>query len=252
MNFLHIIISRNVIMNFDNIIEGKYMLVSNFTKALHNLLLPNIIKIFLLCMLVYIVGWSAITWGISGIISGYIATTATDGFFVHALGSIGGVVIAWFLFPLLYPVLISFFDEKIAEIIEREDYPSLPASEPPFWPTLTNDILFSLKAIGLNIICLPLYLIPLLGIIIYYGLNGYLLGKQFFRMAAGRRVSESEAALLQKKAGKSILLIGIAISFCATIPLLNLAAPVLGVAAMLHLFHELRGTNKQQILPPLG
>lgn len=227
------------------------MLVSNFSKALHNLLLPDIMKIFLLCMLAYIVGWSAVAWVLSGLISSYIATTATEGFFVHALGSVGGVVIAWFLFPLLYPVLISFFDEKIAEIIERKDYPQLPASQPPFWPTLTNDILFSLKAVGLNIICFPLYLIPMLGIILYYGLNGYLLGKQFFRMAAGRRVSESEAAILQKKAGNSILLIGVAISFCATIPILNLAAPVLGVATMLHLFHELKGANKQQILPPL-
>lgn len=228
------------------------MLVSNFSKALHNLLLPDIIKIFLLCMLVYIVGWGVIAWVLTGIITSYIGATATDGFFMHALGSMGGVVIAWFLFPLLYPVLISFFDDKIAETIEREDYPELPASQPPFWPTIASDALFSLKAIGLNIICIPFYLIPMLGLVIYYGLNGYLLGTQFFRMAAGRRVNESEATRLQKKAGNSIILIGIAISFCATIPLLNLAAPVLGVATMLHLFHELRGTNKQQILPPLN
>ena len=55
---------------------------------------------------------------------------------------------------------------------------------------------------------------------------------------------------MQKKAFHSILLAGIAISFCSTIPLLNLAAPFIGVATMLHLFHALRGTPRQDILPP--
>jgi uncharacterized protein involved in cysteine biosynthesis len=226
------------------------MLVSSFTKALHDLLLPEILKIFLICLLVYILGWIVIAWIISGIITGYVGVTGAEGFFMHALGSMGGIVIAWFLFPLLYPILIGFFDDKIAETIEKTDYPALTPAQPPFWPTLASDALFSLKAVGLNILFLPLYLVPVINIVIYYWLNGTLLGTQFFRMAAGRRVTQAEAEKLQKKAANSILLIGVAISFFATIPLLNLAAPVLGVATMLHLFHEVRGTGKQQILPP--
>ncbi len=226
------------------------MLLSNFTKALHNLLLPDIIKIFLLCMLAYVVGWGILTFAISEIISSYISVSGAEGFFIGILSTFGGVMIGWFFFPLLYPILISFFDDKIAEIIEREEYTQLPTAQPPFWPTITSDIMFSLKAIGLNIVFLPLYIIPMIGIIIYYGLNGYLLGTQFFRMAAGRRVSKSQALQLQKKAGNTVLLIGVAISFFSTIPLLNLAVPVLGVTTMLHLLHDLLGNQKQKILPP--
>jgi len=225
-------------------------MLSNFLKALRNLLLFDIIKLFFLCLLVYMFSWSLIAWGLSALISSYVGWVGTEGVFMHIFASMGGVMIAWFAFPFLYPILISFFDDKIAEAIERADYPQLPPAQPPFWPTVASDFLFSLKAIALNIICLPLYLFPLGGFVFYYGLNGYLLGMQFFMMTAGRRVSIAEAKIMQKKAFGSIFLIGVAISFSATIPVLNLAAPVIGIATMLHLFHELLGTNKQKIYPP--
>ncbi len=132
----------------------------------------------------------------------------------------------------------------MAEIIEREDYPQLPPAQPPFWPTLLQDVMFSLKAIGLNLICLPLYFSPLFGLALYYGLNGYLLGTQFFRMAAGRRASQADAERLRRSARFSIVSAGVAISFCSTIPVINLVAPLLGVAVMLHLFHALNGAEK--------
>lgn len=226
------------------------MLISSFKKAIHNLLLPDIIKLFLICIIAYMLGFGLLLWLLVEAFASYIGFSGSEGFIVHMVGSLGGITIAWLFFPLLYPILISFFDDKIAETIEREDYPSLPPAQPPFWPTIASDAWFSLKAVALNIICLPLYLTGI-GMFVYYGMNGYLLGKQFFRMAAGRRANEVEVRALEKKAGSAIFLIGLAITFSATVPFLNLVAPVLGVAVMLHLFHEVYGTNKQQILDPL-
>ena len=225
------------------------MFIMVLTKALRNLLLPGILKLFLRCMLVYAAGWGALAWILSALINSYIGVAGAQGFWMHLLASAGGMVVAHFFFPLLYPILISFFDDKIADVIEHEDYPQLPPALPPFWPTILNDVSFSMKAVGLNILCLPFYLIPPVGIAVYYGLNGYLLGTQFFRIVAGRRVTFAEGETLRKKAHYSILLTGVAISFFSTIPSLNLAAPLVGVAAMLHLFHALRETAKQEILP---
>jgi uncharacterized protein involved in cysteine biosynthesis len=143
---------------------------------------------------------------------------------------------------------VSFFDDQIADTIERADYPQLTPAAPPFWPTFRQDLIFTLKAIALNVICLPFYLIPLVGWCLYYALNGYLLGTQFFRMSAGRRASKGEAEALLTANRGAILLAGVAISFFATIPLVNLIAPVLGVATMLHLFHGVRGTGRVEIL----
>ncbi len=226
------------------------MLVTLLSKSLRNLLLPGILKLFLLCLLAYLISFSALAWGLSVLVGLYIGTSSTTGFMMHLIASMGGVMAAWALFPLLYPLLISFFDDRIANIIEREDYPHLKPPEPPFWPTIMHDVTFSIKAIALNILCLVLWLIPPVYIVVYYGMNGYLLGMQFFRMIAGRRVSVEEAQDLQKKARHTILLIGVAISFFATVPFLNLVAPLIGIAAMLHLFQSLRGGPQQEILPP--
>jgi len=226
------------------------MFVIVLTKALRNLLLPGILGVFLMCLLAYMAGWGLLAWILSAIINHYIGATGVQGFWTHLTASFGGMFAAHLFFPLLYPILISFFDNKIADVIEHEDYPQLPPAVGPFWPTVFNDISFSMKAVGLNILCLPLYLIPMANVVVYFWLNGYLLGTQFFRIVAGRRVTTAEAAALQKKAHYSILLTGIAISLSSTIPVLNLAAPLVGVAAMLHLFHALRGTVKQEILPP--
>lgn len=213
------------------------MIFALFAKSLRNLLLPDVLWLLLLCLIAYAFGGWLLVWGISFLISVYAGLSGGEGFLVHVLGSIGGMAIAWFLFPLLYPVLVSFFDDKIAGAIEREDYPQIPPAQPPFWPTVIQNVVFCLKAIGLNILCLPLYLIPLIGMVVYYSLNGYLLGSQFFRMAAGRRVSLPEAETLQKKTRGLIFFTGVAISLCSTIPLFNIVVPVLGIAAMLHLFH---------------
>lgn len=221
------------------------MFVVVLTRALRNLLLPGIMRIFLVCLLAYAACWAVLAWILSVVIDHYIGADI-QGFWTHLLASFGGIILAHLFFPLLYPIFISFFDDQVADVIEQEDYPQLPPAVGPFWPTLLNDVSFSLKAVALNIICLPLDLIPLF----YYGLNGYLLGMQFFRIVAGRRVSPAEAAALIKKAHSPILLTGISISFFSTIPVLNLAAPLVGIAAMLHLFHILRGTTKQEILPP--
>ena len=228
------------------------ILITTCAKALRNLLLPAIWKIFALCILAYIISWAVVAWIASSVISASAGMYGAEGFLFHIIGSLGGWMVAWFFFPLLYPILLSFFDDRIAEVIEKNDYPQLQTAQPPFWPTVLHDALFSLKAVLLNILCLPLYFIPPLWVLVYFGMNGYLLGTQFFRMAAGRRVSGQQAKELQHKASGLVFIIGVIIVFCSTIPFLNLAAPVLGIATMLHLFHALSGTKTQKTIPPIS
>lgn len=223
------------------------MLLIALFKALRNLLLPGVLKIFLWCMLAYGASFAALIWLMSWVVDRYLVTlTDTQGLVAKFLAGTGGVVMAWFMFPLLYPVLVSFFDEKMAEIVDDADYPHLPKAAQPFWPTLTADILFTLKALALNAICLPLLLIPPVAFVVYYGLNGYLIGTQFFRMAAGRRVSREDAERMHKQNFAPIMMTGVLIIFLATIPFINLAAPILGVAVMLHLFYLQLDARKER------
>lgn len=222
------------------------MLMQAFAKAWINLKLPGIWRIFLLCLLAYAAGFTVL-----GLALGWLAVTIighdATGFAGMLVGA-GTWVLAWFFFPLLYPVLISFFDEQIAQSIEQHDYPHLPPATPPFWPTFWSDAGFALKALGLNLLCLPFYFFPLFNVLLYFTLNGYLLGMQFFRMSAGRRVTREQSSQLQKQYRKEIIFAGALIVLCSMVPILNIIAPVLGVATMLHLFHIASGNAKQELL----
>jgi CysZ protein len=223
------------------------MFISLLAKSFRDLLLPGILRLLLLCLLMYVVGWVALAWIFSTIISAYMGFFGAEGFIMHMLGSFGGVALAWFLFPLLYPILVSFFDDSMAETIERADYPDSPLARPPFWPTLLQDAWFSFKAILLNLLFIPIYFSPI-GLVVYYLLNGHLLGTQFYRMAAGRNMSPQDAEKLRNRARGAIFLAGITISVFSTIPVLNLVAPLLGVAVMVHLVHDLQPQSIH--LPP--
>jgi CysZ protein len=50
-----------------------------------------------------------------------------------------------------------------------------------------------LLSIALNLLALPIYaLIPLLNVVLFLGLNGYLFGREYFELIALRRLDPEE------------------------------------------------------------
>lgn len=209
-------------------------------KSIKGITSPGLIRIFIYSFLATVAALILLLYGIYKILA---MTVFSDTAWMESSFDIGGTIIgfilAWLLFPVMLPIIVSFFDEKIADLVEEADYPGLPKPEYPFWPTFWQDVRFTLKAIGLNILILPLYLLPIVNIAIYFLLNGYLLGQQFFRMAAIRRIGIPAAEAMIKEHGRKIWMAGALVAFLATVPILNLISPFWGVALMLHLFHQL-------------
>ena len=153
------------------------------------------------------------------------------------IAGIGSTMIAWILFPGIMPFITGFFNTDIIEVIERQDYPPVLVNRSTFWKDLRLDTKFALSAIFANIIVLPLYLIPVVNAVLFFALNGFLLGKQFYLAAARGHVPEERAKELNAKYSRQIFWGGVIIAFFATIPLINLVIPFWGVALMTHLFH---------------
>ncbi|MDE3060080.1 MAG: EI24 domain-containing protein [Pseudomonadota bacterium] len=216
------------------------LIVSSF-RAIGSLFAPGMLGVFIKCVLVTVaalIGFvvfagAFFTW-MGGHMHGETASL------LPWVGSIGSAAIAWLLFPGIMPVIASFFDERIAALIESRDYPGSASHEPAFWPELLHDMRFSALTILLNIIVLPLYLFPVLFPFVFYGLNGYLLGREFFVMAAKRHMPVGEAEALRRRHGRSVLIAGILLALLATVPVVNLFAPFWGIAVMVHLYHRLR------------
>jgi uncharacterized protein involved in cysteine biosynthesis len=157
------------------------------------------------------------------------------------VGTLGALVLAWLLFPVVIAAALGWFADDIARAVERRYYPDLP---PPVgmgvgasvWATVR----FTAIAVLLNLLALPLYLLPGANIVIFLALNGYLLGREYFEQIAGRRLPWSAVVGMRQRARGRLWLAGAAIALLLSVPGLNLVAPVVAIAFMVHLFEGLR------------
>jgi uncharacterized protein involved in cysteine biosynthesis len=75
-------------------------------------------------------------------------------------------------------------------------------------------------------------------VVVAYGLNGYLLGREYFEMPAFRRLSRPEAKAVFGQYRSRFVGGGIVIAFLSTLPIVNLIAPIIATAFMVHLFES--------------
>jgi len=157
-------------------------------------------------------------------------------------GAIVTVVLAFLFFPGMMQVISGLFADSVAEAVEARHYPTLGAARhQTIGEILTDSLQFAAVSIGLNLLVLPLYLfLPGLNLLLFYGLNGYLLGREYAEMVAVRRFDRSGVKAFRKQNQGALFMSGVAIAVLTTIPVLNLATPVLATAFALHEFERLR------------
>ena len=160
-------------------------------------------------------------------------------------GGLATFVLAMLLFPGLVRVVSAVFLDEIAAATEARHYPDLP---PPLGQGAAASAIAALRfatiAIVLNLAFAPLYLLlfllPPLGLLLFYAVNGYLLGREYFELVAERRLPPDRAAALRRAHRFRLLVYGAGIAFALTIPIVNLAVPVLATAFMVHVVEAWR------------
>ncbi len=149
-----------------------------------------------------------------------------------------------FLMVPVASVFTGFFLEQVVDAVEDKHYAHLPDVE----GTPVKDILIdSLKFLGLiivvNLLALIIYLLStILAPVIFWIVNGILLGREYFQMVAMRRLGRKGAQELRAKHRFKIWFAGFLMAVPLTIPFLNLFIPLLGVAVFTHIFHRLNKT----------
>jgi CysZ protein len=165
---------------------------------------------------------------------------------IFEVGSgIGIAILLWLLFPAAVSATIGLFLEAVAGAVEARHYPGLP---PPRAQSVQEAILsglkFALVAILLNLLALPVYLLglflPPLNFFVFYALNGYLLGREYYETVALRRLDARQAGELRRRNRWRVFLAGVVITLMLTVPVLNLIAPVIATAFMVHIFEVIR------------
>lgn len=160
---------------------------------------------------------------------------------VDFLGWLAALVISWALFPGVVSAFSCLMLDRVASAVEARHYPELPpAGGTPFVEALWPAARFFAVMVFLNIFLLLFLFIPPFFPFVFYGVNGYLLYREYFSMVALRRVGPAEAEALRKAHRGRLFFSGVLIALMLTVPVVNLLAPIVATAAMVHLFEGWR------------
>lgn len=183
--------------------------------------------------------WIGIDWALAGVRVAGISGLDT---LIAIAGGVAALFLAWLLFPALTLVILGFFLDGVVANIEKRHYPGVRSIRRlGFTGGLGSALRLALLALFLNLLALPIYLtLPAINFLVYYILNGYLVGREYFALVALRRVDEGAARAMWRRHRGRLILAGIVIVFLLSVPLINLVAPVTAAAFMLHVFEGLR------------
>ncbi len=150
---------------------------------------------------------------------------------------------------LMMPVASAFtglFLEDVAQAVEDKHYPALPAvPRIPLMDGIIDSANFFALLIAVNALALILYafagpFVP----VVFWLVNGFLLGREYFTLVAMRRLGRAGARALRARHWGQIWLAGTLMAAPLSVPLVNLLIPVLGAATFTHLFHRLNGPGR--------
>ena len=156
--------------------------------------------------------------------------------------AVGFVLVASvFLMIPVAALFVGLFLEDVAEAVEARHYPALPpANAPGLAANLGNALRFAGVVIAANLLAIVLYLVAgPLAPVVFYAVNGYLLGREYFELVAARHMGFRAAVAFRRRHWARAWAAGALMAVPLTIPVMNLFVPVLGVATVTHQFHRL-------------
>lgn len=217
-------------------------MINAISKAIAQLGDRPIQKVILLTLIsgfiVFVVLWSVVGFSLANtniFAIGWLETV------VDFMGGLATLIITWMLFPGIISAVMALFLETIARAVEAKHYPHLaPAEGVRVGESIFAAVRFVAVLVVLNIFLLMFLIFPPIFPFVFYGVNGYLLGREYFEMVALRRMNTHDARALRKQNKNRVLVFGIVIAFLLSIPLVNLLVPIVATAAMLHLFEKWR------------
>jgi uncharacterized protein involved in cysteine biosynthesis len=223
------------------------MIVRAFIEGFLELKNPRVwgvvAKCAVLTLLVYALLFAALAWLLGN-------SQVSELPWLEALADWGvgalAAVLATLVFPGVVSAVLGAFLDDVARLVEEHRYPDRgPGRSIPLAEAMSSAAGLAAWTVGLNLVFLPLYLVlffaPPLNLVVYYLLNGRLLGREYFETVALRRIDPGAMAALRQRHGWTIWLAGAATAALLTVPIVNLVAAVVGVAAMVHIFHKLTG-----------
>ena len=230
------------------------LVLSSFVKALGQLGDKRLSRVLWLGIGLAILGLVLASAGVQALLMWWAGDGVTLPFFgeVQWIATLAGwsgpVAMLLLSVVLMVPVaaaISGLFLDRVADAVEARHYPqAAQARTVPPLEALRDSLGFLGVLIAANLVALILYLIfSPVALLIFWGLNGFLLGREYFTLVAIRHLGREGVARMRKQHAGTVWLAGVLMAMPLSIPLVNLAIPVLGAATFTHVFHRLRARS---------
>ena len=165
-----------------------------------------------------------------------------------AIGAILFIIASAVLGPMMI-VIGGIYSEDIAHYVEKKHYPNRVGHR-------FVGVAESIKTGGrllfncfiVNILLTPIYIVggffPIISVLIFFGVNGYLLSRELFEIVASRHFERNDRVLFWKANRGGSIFIGVIIICLSAVPLLNLISAMLGIIITTHFFQYRTNTKK--------
>jgi CysZ protein len=165
---------------------------------------------------------------------------AAIGWFISIAAGLGIVVGSVMLMPAVTAFVASFFADQIAEEVEHVHYPHDPPGVAlPLWLAVSEGAKTALLAVVVYIACVPFLLFAGFGAILFFLAMAWLLGREYFELAAMRFRPPIEAKAMRKRHAATVYGAGLLIAAFVSIPIVNLATPLFAMPLMVHVHKRL-------------
>ncbi|MDX2143655.1 MAG: EI24 domain-containing protein [Rhodospirillaceae bacterium] len=220
-------------------------MIHAFTLGFLQLKDPRILRLVVISVLCTIVVYAALFAGVGWLLR---TTTVTELPWLDTLfdagAGVSAAILAWLLFPGIVTGVVGVFLDDVVAAVEARHYAQKGAGrDVPTMEIVGSSLKLMGATIGLNLLMLPLYVLlvflPPLNLVLYYLVNGRLLGREYFETVALRRLDARAMAEMRQSHRWTVWAAGALTTALLTVPFVNMVAPVVGTAAMVHLFHKL-------------
>jgi len=159
---------------------------------------------------------------------------------------LGGI----FLMPAITSLVAGLFVDDVADIVEREHYPTeRPGVALPFALAMTYGVKTALLTVLVYLVAVPFVLFAGAGFIVFFIATAWLLGREYFELAAMRFRSPEDARAMRRDNASAVFTAGLFIAAFVSIPIVNLATPLFGMAFMVHMHKRLSGPRPELLEP---
>lgn len=218
------------------------MVITAFFKSIAQIKDPKfiwiVVKSSILTALVFLGISVLFGWGLGNFWSWvglpFMSFVVTIGGFFTFLAGI------WVFGPAVIITINSIFLSDIIRAVEKKYYPNdLHGKEPTFFDDFSTTFNLVCVQIILNICIVPFLFFPPVYFILYWFINAYLFGREYFELVFSRFLKKKERHRLKTNYKIHLYFHGLITAILFTLPLINIFVPLISTASMLHVYKQI-------------